>query len=190
MEGSSAGRLVRASCRACGLSIARARRRAQLRVAPPALAADRSARRRRVRHRALTASAAAAVALGGADRDHPRSAFSVASRADIGGDSPRLSCAVSAPTPASPIASSSSRALSPEKCSACSVLRQIAFLSVPTARQSGRGLRLSQMRAATCCSSARSSHARMSAGCSTHMRGCSHAAPTCSTTRDRRGART
>ena len=116
----------RADCRS-----AHARRRAQLRVAPAALAPDRSTRRRRVRHRALTASAAAAVALGGADRDHSRSAFSVASGADIRGDSPRLSR--SRPRPRPPRRSHHRRLAIRRRRGAARArhCRQIAFRSVP-----------------------------------------------------------
>ena len=90
------------------------------------------------RHRALTASAAAAVALGGADRDHSRPAFPLASRSHVG---ERFAATIPrsfAPTPTAPIASSSCRDSSPAKCSGCSTFRQSAFPSARTARPSGR----------------------------------------------------
>ena len=61
--------------------------------------------------------------------------------------------------------------------------RQSASRSAPTARRTGRRRRCRTMRAATCCSSARSSRARMSAGCSTPTRGC------CATSRRRPATR-
>ena len=121
---------------------ARAGRRAQPRVASAALAADRSARRRRIRHRALTASAAVAVALGGTDRDHSRSAFSVASGAHIGGDSPRLSGSRSRARP--PRRSHHRRLAVCRRRSAAPARHCVrsAFPSARTARPSGRSRRL------------------------------------------------